>query len=78
MAKSEAQIETEIRAIDSDCKSVIKSLENLKKEGIYDSSYIEEFIKSIKNFHADINNSDGLKVRSKNYFKAKRENDKKK
>ncbi len=78
MAKTEGQIEIEIRGIKTKCGEILKHLETLKKEGIYDEKYLENYKNLINNFSTSVNGADGLQVRSKNHFKALKENAKKK
>jgi hypothetical protein len=78
MAKTEGQIDVEIRAVKNKCIEILKHLETLKKEGIYDEKYIDNYKNLINSFSTLANGADGLQVRSKNYFKALRENSKKK
>jgi len=76
MSKNKPQIESEIRAIKSKSAEILKHLETLKKERIYDVTYIEKYINAIKDFDTKINGADGLKVRSENHFKSEKENKK--
>ncbi|MEO4004621.1 hypothetical protein [Flavobacterium sp. CAU 1735] len=72
MAKTQGQINIEINVIKTKCRDILKHLENLKKEGIYEVEYIEKYIKEIENFKTKAEGDDGLRVRSDNYFKAKK------
>jgi len=76
MSKTEGQVKLEIKAIDTKCKEILKHLDVLKKEGIYDEKYIGDYADKISDFHKKFTGSDGFESRSKNYFKAQKENKK--
>lgn len=78
MAKTIGQIDIEIRGIKTKCKEILKHLETLEKEKIFDVKYIENYKNIISSFSTTVNGADGLQVRSKNYFEALKENAKKK